>query len=141
MWEARMKYFAVILCTSIFSATFSALAQQSMAGKICVGTFTIGKDAQGDWDLGAFKISFEPSAPNKATVLSAPGKDSFDDPEHAEFVLSSPVSDVSFAGNQLKFANARGAKFNLTGDGVSFSGMVDPRPTRRSVAEVKLRCK
>jgi hypothetical protein len=48
------------------------------------------------------------------------------------------ATDVLYANKKLVFTTTSGSKWNLAGDGISFTGQVDPRPRRPSIAVVKV---
>ncbi len=63
-------------------------------------------------------------------------------PIASRFLLASgALKDVAFNGTKLIFVSGAGNKYDLTGDGVTFTGKLDPRPTYAVVSDVVLRCR
>jgi hypothetical protein len=137
------KYFAI---ASVFgSACLIATtlsAQQSLLGKSCLGTFDTRKSTDGEYDLGAVRINFGSTMPLAATTEVAAGKAAFGRPDQVlKYDPPSQATNISYANKKLAFTTTSGSKWKLTGDGISFSGQVDPRPSRPNIAFVKLNCK
>ena len=117
-------------------------AQQSLLGRTCLGTFDTRKSTDGEYDLGAVRISFASNMPLKATTELAPGKTAFSRPENVtKFDLPSQAAEIVYANKKLVFTTTSGSKWNLAGDGISFTGQVDSRPRRPNIAFVKVNCK
>jgi hypothetical protein len=117
-------------------------AQQSLLGRSCLGTFDTRKSTDSEYDLGAVRISFALTMPLKATTEVAPGKAAFSRPDNVtKYDPPNQATDVLYANKKLVFTTTSGSKWNLAGDGISFTGQVDPRPRRPSIAVVKVNCK
>jgi hypothetical protein len=117
-------------------------AQQSLLGKSCLGTFDTRKSTDGEYDLGAVRINFGSTMPLTATTEVAPGKAAFGRPDNvAKYDPPSQATNISYANKKLAFTTTSGSKWKLAGDGISFTGQVDPRPSRPNIAFVKLNCK
>jgi hypothetical protein len=117
-------------------------AQQSLLGKSCLGTFDTRKSTDGEYDLGAIRINFASTMPLKATTEVAPGKAAFGRPDTVtKYDPPSQATDIYYAKMKLVFTTTSGSKWNLAGDGRSFTGQVDPRPRRPNIAFVKVNCK
>ena len=131
----------VVFASAYFIAT-PILAQQSLLGKSCLGSFDTRKSTDGEYDLGAVRINFGSTMPLTATTEVAPGKAAFGRPDKVtKYDPPSQVTDISYANKKLAFSTTSGSKWRLTGDGISFTGQVDPRPSRPNIAFVKLNCK
>jgi hypothetical protein len=117
-------------------------AQQSLLGKSCLGTFDTRKSTDSEYDLGAVRINFGSTMPLKATTEVAPGKAAFSRPDTVtKYDSASQATDISYANKKLAFTTTSGSKWKFTGDGISFTGQVDPRPRLPNIAFVKLNCK
>ena len=117
-------------------------AQQSLIGKSCLGTFDTRKSTDSEYDLGAVRINFGSTMPLTATTEVAPGKVAFGRPDKVtKYDPPSQATDISYANKKLAFTTTSGSKWKLTGDGISFTGWVDPRPSRPNIAFVKVNCK
>jgi hypothetical protein len=117
-------------------------AQQSLLGKSCLGTFDTRKVTDGEYDLGAVRINFGSTMPLTATTEIAPGKAAFDRPDNVtKYDPPSQAAGVVYANKKLVFSTTSGSKWSLAGDGISFTGQVDPRPRRPNIAFVKVNCK
>jgi hypothetical protein len=117
-------------------------AQQSLVGKSCLGTFDTRKSTDSEYDLGAVRISFGSTMPLTATTEVAPGKAAFGRPDRvAKYDPPSQVTDIVYGNKKLAFTTTSGSKWKLAGDGISFTGQVDPRPSRPNIAFVKLNCR
>jgi hypothetical protein len=117
-------------------------AQQSLLGKSCLGTFDTRKSTDSEYDLGAVRISFGSTMPLTATTEVAPGKLAFGRPDTVtKYDPPSQATNISYANKKLTFTTTSGSKWRLTGDGISFTGQVDPRPSRPNIAFVKLNCR
>jgi hypothetical protein len=117
-------------------------AQQSLLGKSCLGTFDTRKSTDSEYDLGAVRINFASTMPLTATTEVAPGKAAFGRPDQVpKYDPPSQATNISYANKKLAFTTTSGSKWRLTGDGISFTGQVDPRPSRPNIAFVKLNCK
>ena len=80
--------------------------------------------------------------PLKATTEVAPGKAAFGRPDNVtKYDPPSQATDISYANKKLAFTTTSGSKWKLTGDGISFTGQVDPRPRLPNIAFVKVNCK
>jgi hypothetical protein len=139
-----MKNYVVLV--SVIGSTCSLAtptsAQQSLIGKSCLGTFDTRKSTDSEYDLGAVRISFGSTMPLKATTEIAPGKVAFGRPDQVpKYDPPSQATDISYANKKLAFTTTSGSKWKLTGDGISFTGQVDPRPRLPNIAFVKLNCK
>jgi hypothetical protein len=139
-----MKKNLAIVCA--FSAACSIAttlsAQQSLIGKSCVGTFDTRKSTDSEYDLGAVRIIFGSTMPLTATTEVAPGKAAFGRPDNVtKYDPPSRATDIVYANRKLVFTTTSGSKWSLAGDGISFTGQVDPRPRRPNIAFVKLSCK
>jgi hypothetical protein len=117
-------------------------AQQSLLGKSCLGTFDTRKSTDGEYDLGAVRINFASTMPLTATTEVAPGKAAFGRPDNVmKYDPPSQATGISYANKKLTFMTTSGSKWKLAGDGISFTGQVDPRPSRPNIAFVKVNCK
>jgi hypothetical protein len=117
-------------------------AQQSLLGKSCLGTFDTRKSTDSEYDLGAVRINFASTMPLTATTEVAPGKAAFGRPDQVpKYDPPSQATNISYANKKLAFTTTSGSKWRLTGDGISFTGQVDPRPSRPNIAFVKVNCK
>jgi hypothetical protein len=117
-------------------------AQQSLLGKSCLGTFDTRKSTDSEYDLGAVRISFGSTMPLTATTEVAPGKAAFGRPDKiTKYDPPSQATVIVYANKKLVFVTTSGSKWNLAGDGISFTGQVDPRPRRPNIAFVKVNCK
>ena len=133
-------------CIAIASVVGSACfistpvsAQQSLLGKSCLGTFDTRKSTDSEYDLGAVRINFGSTMPLTATTEVAAGKTAFGRPDSVtKYDPPSQATNISYANKKLAFATTSGSKWRLTGDGISFTGQVDPRPSRPNIAFVKL---
>jgi hypothetical protein len=95
-----------------------------------------------EYDLGAVRINFASTMPLTATTEVAPGKAAFGRPDKVtKYDPPSQATDISYANKKLAFTTTSGSKWRLTGDGISFTGQVDPRPSRPNIAFVKVNCK
>jgi hypothetical protein len=131
----------VVFASAYFIAT-PISAQQSLLGKSCLGSFDTRKSTDGEYDLGAVRINFGSTMPLTATTEVAPGKAAFGRPDKVtKYDPPSQATDISYANKKLAFSTTSGSKWRLTGDGISFTGQVDPRPSRPNIAFVKLNCK
>jgi hypothetical protein len=111
-------------------------AQQSLIGKSCLGTFDTRKSTDSEYDLGAIRITFAATMPLEATTEVAPGKAAFGRPDKVtKYDPPSQATNISYG------TTTSGSKWNLAGDGISFTGQVDPRPSRPNIAFVKVNCK
>jgi hypothetical protein len=116
-------------------------AQQSLLGKSCRGTFDTRKSTDSEYDLGAVRINFASTMPLTATTEVAPGKAAFGRPDKVtKYDPPSQATNISYANKKLAFTTTSGSKWRLAGDGISFTGQVDPRPSRPNIAFVKLNC-
>jgi hypothetical protein len=117
-------------------------AQQSLLGKSCLGTFDTRKSTDSEYDLGAVRINFASTMPLTATTEVAPGKAAFGRPDQVpKYDPPSQATNISYANKKLAFTTTSGSKWKLAGDGISFTGQVDPRPSRPHIAFVKVNCK
>jgi hypothetical protein len=117
-------------------------AQQSLLGKSCLGTFDTRKSTDSEYDLGAVRINFASTMPLTATTEVAPGKAAFGRPDQVpKYDPPSQATNISYANKKLAFTTTSGSKWRLTGDGISFTGQVDPRPRLPNIAFVKLNCR
>ena len=117
-------------------------AQQSLLGRSCLGTFDTRKSTDSEYDLGAVRINFGSTMPLTATTEVAAGKAAFGRPDTVtKYDPPSQATNISYANKKLTFTTTSGSKWRLTGDGLSFSGQVDPRPSRPNIAFVKLNCR
>ena len=135
-----------IAITSVFGSAClivtTVSAQQSLLGKSCLGTFDTRKSTDGEYDLGAVRINFASTMPLTATTEVAPGKAAFGRPDQVpKYDPPSQATNISYANKKLAFTTTSGSKWRLTGDGISFTGQVDPRPSRPNIAFVKVNCK
>ena len=136
-------------CIAIASVVGSACfistpvsTQQSLLGKSCLGTFDTRKSTDSEYDLGAVRINFGSTMPLTATTEVAAGKTAFGRPDSVtKYDPPSQATNISYANKKLAFATTSGSKWRLTGDGISFTGQVDPRPSRPNIAFVKLNCR
>ena len=95
-----------------------------------------------EYDRGAVRINFGSTMPLTATTEVAPGKAAFGRPDKVtKYDPPSQATNVVYANKKLAFTTTSGSKWKLTGDGISFTGQVDPRPSRPNIAFVKLNCK
>jgi hypothetical protein len=140
---------AVMKCIAIVSVFGSACAiatptsaQQSLLGRSCLGTFDTRKSTDSEYDLGAVRINFGSTMPLKATTEIAPGKAAYGRPDTVtKYDPPSQATEIVHANKRLAFTTTSGSKWKLTGDGISFTGQVDPRPRLPNIAFVKLNCK
>jgi hypothetical protein len=137
------KYVALV---SVFGSTCSLAtpisAQQSLLGKSCLGTFDTRKSTDSEYDLGTVRINFGSTMPLTATTEVAPGKAAFSRPDTVtKYDSPSQATNISYANKKLAFTTTSGSKWRLTGDGISFTGQVDPRPRLPNIAFVKLNCR
>jgi hypothetical protein len=117
-------------------------AQQSLLGKSCLGTFDTRKSTDSEYDLGAVRINFASTMPLTATTEVAPGKAAFGRPDQVpKYDPPSQATNISYANKKLAFTTTSGSKWNLAGDGISFTGQIDPRPRMPNIAFVKLNCR
>jgi len=131
---------AVFGSTCLIAAPLSA--QQSLLGKSCLGTFDTRKSTDSEYDLGAVRITFGSTMPLTATTEVAPGKAAFGRPDKVtKYDPPSQATDVVYANKKWVFTTTSGSKWNVAGDGISFTGQVDPRPSRPNIAFVKVNCK
>jgi len=80
--------------------------------------------------------------PLTATTEVAPGKIAFGRPDKVvKYDPPSQATDIFYANKKMVFTTTSGSKWNLAGDGISFTGQVDPRPRRPNIAFVKVNCK
>jgi hypothetical protein len=127
----------VFVFTSACAITTPTSAQQSLIGKSCLGTFDTRKSTDSEYDLGAVRISFGSTMPLKATTEIAPGKVAFGRPDQVpKYDPPSQATDISYANKKLAFTTTSGSKWRVTGDGISFTGQVDLRPSRPNIAFV-----
>jgi hypothetical protein len=117
-------------------------AQQSLLGRSCLGTFDTRKSTDSEYDLGAVRINFGSTMPLTATTEVAPGKAAFGRPDQVpKYDPPSQATNISYANKKLTFTTTSGSKWKLAGDGISFTGQVDPRPRLPNIAFVKVNCK
>jgi hypothetical protein len=117
-------------------------AHQSLLGRSCLGTFDTRKSTDSEYDLGAVRINFASTMPLTATTEVAPGKAAFGRPDNVtKYDPPSQATNISYANKKLVFTTTSGSKWRLTGDGISFTGQVDPRPRLPNIAFVKLNCR
>jgi hypothetical protein len=117
-------------------------AQQSLLGRSCLGTFDTRKSTDSEYDLGAVRINFGSTMPLTATTEVAAGKAAFGRPDTVtKYDPPSQATNISYANKKLTFTTTSGSKWRLTGDGISFTGQVDPRPTRPNIVFVKVTCR
>jgi hypothetical protein len=117
-------------------------AQESLLGRSCLGTFDSRKSTDSEYDLGAVRIDFSSTMPLTATTEVAPGKAAFGRPDKVtKYDPPSRATDISYVNKRLAFTTTSGSKWKLTGDGISFTGQVDPRPSRPNIAFVKVNCR
>ena len=136
-------------CIAIVSVVGSACfistpigAQQSLLGKSCLGTFDTRKSTGSEYDLGAVRINFGSTMPLTSTTEVAPGKAAFGRPDSVtKYDPSSRATNISYGNKKLVFTTTSGSKWSLAGDGTSFTGQVDPRPSRPNIAFVKVNCR
>jgi len=138
-----MKCIALIFAfTSACAIATPISAQQSLLGKSCLGTFDTRKSTGSEYDLGAVRINFGSTMPLTATTEVAPGKAAFGRPDKVtKYDPPSQATDVVYANKKWVFTTTSGSKWRLTGDGISFTGQVDPRPRLPNIAFVKLNCR
>jgi hypothetical protein len=117
-------------------------AQQSLLEKSCLGTYDTRKSTDGEYDVGAVRINFGSTMPLIATTEVAPGKAAFGRPDNVtKYDPPSQAKEIVHANKKLVFTTTSGSKWKLAGDGISFTGQVDPRPSRPNIAFVKVNCK
>jgi hypothetical protein len=117
-------------------------AQESLLGRSCLGTFDSRKSTDSEYDLGAVRIDFSSTMPLTATTEVAPGKAALGRPDKVtKYDPPSQATDISYVNKRLAFTTTSGSKWKLTGDGISFTGQVDPRPSRPNIAFVKVNCR
>jgi hypothetical protein len=117
-------------------------AQQSLIGKSCLGTFDTRKSTDSEYDLGAIRITFAATMSLEATTEVAPGKAAFGRPDKVtKYDPPSQATNISYANKKLAFTTTSGSRWNLAGDGISFTGQVDPRPRLPNIAFVKVNCR
>jgi hypothetical protein len=139
-----MKKCIAIVFVFGFACSFVApiSAQQSLVGKSCLGTFDTRKSTDDEYDLGAVRINFGTTMPLAATTEVAPGKAAFGRPDKVtKYDSPRQPTDIVYAKRKLALTTTSGSKRNLAGDGISFTGQVDPRPRRPNIAFVKVNCK
>jgi hypothetical protein len=136
----RIAIASVVGSACLISTPVSS--QQSLLGKSCLGTFDTRKTMDSEYDLGAVRINFGSTMPLTATTEVAPGKTAFGRPDGVtKYDPPSQATNISYANKKLAFTTTSGSKWRLTGDGLSFTGQVDPRPSRPNIAFVKLNCR
>ena len=90
----------------------------------------------------AVRINFSSTMPLTATTEVAPGKAAFGRPDKVtKYDPPSQATDIVYANKTWTFTSTSGSKWKLTGDGMSLSGQVDPRPHRPNIAFVKVNCR
>ena len=138
-----MKCIAIaVVIASACAIAVPLSAQQSLLGKSCLGTFDTRKSTDSEYDLGAVRINFASTMPLTATTEVAPGKAAFGRPDKVtKYDPPSQATNISYANKKLAFTTTSGSKWKLTGDGISFTGQVDPRPSRPNIAFVKVNCR
>jgi hypothetical protein len=114
------------------------LAQTSMAGKTCLGTFEMAHpNPDIKWNMGAVRVSF--TSATAGMLEFSGGNTGYQNPESVQtFESRFAFSDASFDGERLKLTGGP-SKLYLTGDGTRFSGVDDLRP--RLPFHLKLSCK
>ena len=141
----RRGIWSSVVAAAAFGTT--AYAQQPDAarllGKVCTGTWdSHAKGYPQPLDRGALRFTFGSALPLGGTSESAFGEAAFKAPDRVTaFATSGALKDVAFNGNKLTFVSGAGNKYDLTGDGVTFTGKLDPRPTYAVVSDVVLRCR
>lgn len=113
---------------------------QSMAGKTCYGTYETGQ-AGGAYNRGAIHIVFKAGSGSEGSGQISPGKEAMDAPEKAKYDAPYTIGDAKLEGNRLTFTTSKKTTFDLSGDGTTFKGRLDPRPFQPYPADVVLNCK
>ena len=124
----------------LFSCVGTIANAQSMAGKTCYGTFETNK-AGGAYNRGALHVVFKAGSGSDGSVEVSPGKEAMEAPEKAKYDAPGAVGDIKLAGNRLTFTGWKKVSFDLSGDGNTFKGRMDPRPSQPNVADVLLNCR
>ncbi len=113
---------------------------QSMAGKTCYGTFETNQGS-GAYNRGAMRIVFKLGFGAEGTSEVSPGKEARDALEPVKYNAPTTIGDAKFTGTKLTFTTARKVSFDLTGNGTSFMGRIDPRSLQPYLADVVLNCR